>query len=24
VKFLLVSDVRSQIHNGRLGLGYKF
>jgi outer membrane immunogenic protein len=24
VKFLLVSDVRSHIHNGRLGLGYKF
>ena|SRR5215510_6207085 len=24
VKFFLVSDVRSQIHNGRLGLGYKF
>jgi outer membrane immunogenic protein len=24
VKFLLVSDFRSQIHNGRLGLGVKF
>jgi len=24
VKFLLVSDVRSQIHNGRLGMGLKF
>jgi opacity protein-like surface antigen len=24
VKFLLVSDFRSQIHNGRLGVGFKF
>ena len=24
VKFLLVSDFRSQVHNGRLGLGVRF